>query len=161
MEGPEETPIVIAYDGSAVSRAGLQRAAALFKGRRAVVATVWEPGLASWPAGPDDTMGMAPMPPDPRLMQAVDTAQHDHAATVAQQGAVLARDLGLEAEPLSVADELDVADTLLRVAEDSAAAAVVIGSHGVSGFRSHVLGSVARKLLKHSDLPVVVVRSEG
>jgi hypothetical protein len=43
----QEAPVLIAYDGSDVSRAAVRRAAELFGGRPAVVATVWEPGLAA------------------------------------------------------------------------------------------------------------------
>ena len=57
-------------------------------------------------------------------------------------------------------DELDVADTLLELARERNAAVVVIGSHGVSGLRSHLVGSVARKLLAHCDRPVLVVRAD-
>jgi nucleotide-binding universal stress UspA family protein len=158
VESQDESPVVIAYDGSALSRAGIHRAAELFKGRPAVVATVWEPGLALMGPASYDAMGMDPLPVDPRTAQAVDTAEQDHAARVSEQGAGLARDLGLRAEPVAVPDEADVADSLLRLAESSGAAAVVIGSHGVSGLRSHLVGSVARKLLSHAALPVVVVR---
>ena len=37
-------PVLIAYDGSEVSRAAVRHAAELFAGRPAVLATVWEPG---------------------------------------------------------------------------------------------------------------------
>ena len=41
----EAALILIAYDGSEVSRAAVRHAAELFGGHRVVVATVWEPGL--------------------------------------------------------------------------------------------------------------------
>jgi hypothetical protein len=43
----EAAPILIAYDGSEVSRAAVRHAAELFAGRPAVLATVWEAGLAA------------------------------------------------------------------------------------------------------------------
>jgi hypothetical protein len=43
----DAAPVLIAYDGSEVSRAAIRRAAELFAGRPAVLATVWEPGLAT------------------------------------------------------------------------------------------------------------------
>jgi hypothetical protein len=37
----ERAPVVIAYDGSELSRAAVRHAAGLFQGRPTVVATVW------------------------------------------------------------------------------------------------------------------------
>ena len=55
-------PVLIAYDGSEVSRAAVRHAAELFAGRPAVLATVWEPGLATVAVGLPDTMGMGALP---------------------------------------------------------------------------------------------------
>ena len=57
-------------------------------------------------------------------------------------------------------DELDVADTLIDIARQRGAAVVVVASHGISGFRSRLLGSVSRKLIGHCDRPVLVIRGE-
>ena len=153
-----DAPVVIAYDGSDVAKAAVRHAAELFPGRRAVVVTVWEPGLALVPIGPPDSFGTTPIPVDPETVGEVDQAQQDHAARLAGEGAELAGSLGLAAEAHAEPDELDVADTVLDVARERGAAAVVIGSHGISGLRSHLVGGVSRKLLRHSELPVVVTR---
>jgi nucleotide-binding universal stress UspA family protein len=158
---PETAPVLIAYDGSDVSKAAIRRAAELFPERPALLATVWEPGLPAMAMGPPDALGMgAPVPPDPAIVEQVDRAQRDHATRVAAEGGELARSLGLAAEPHAVSDELDVADTLIHLARERGAAAVVVGSHGISGLRSRLLGGVSRKLLEHCDLPVLVVRGE-
>jgi nucleotide-binding universal stress UspA family protein len=154
----EAAPVLIAYDGSEVSRAAVRHAADLFPGRPALVATVWEPGLATFAVGLPDTMGMGTLPPDPDTVEAVDRLQREHATTVAGDGAEFARSLGLAAEPLAVPDEVDVADTLIAMARDHDAAAVVVGSHGISGLRSRLLGRVSRKLIEHCDRPVLVIR---
>jgi nucleotide-binding universal stress UspA family protein len=153
-------PVVIAYDGSEISQAALREAAKLFGRRPAVVATVWEPGLATTviPINAPEVMGGASFLPDPEVMQAVDRAQHEHATSVAQQGADLARSLGMTVEPHAVPDEADVGDTLIRLARERDAAAIVVGSHGISGLRTRLLGSVARKLIEHAECPVVVLR---
>ena len=78
---------------------------------------------------------------------------------MAGEGAELARSLGLAAEAHAVADDVDVADTVLDLARERGAAAVVVGSHGISGLRSHLVGGVSRKLIRHSELPVVVTRA--
>jgi nucleotide-binding universal stress UspA family protein len=151
--------VVIAYDGSEVSQAAVRQAAVLFPGHPAVVTTVWEPGLAQVPLGPPDDVDGVSLP-DPETIEVVDQAQREHAARVAREGADLARSLGLAAELHAVPMQLDVADTLIDFARERSAAAVVVGSHGISGLRSRLLGSVARKLIEHSDRPVVVVRDE-
>ncbi len=158
---PEPAPVLIAYDGSEVSRAAVRHAAELFAGRPAVLATVWEPGLAAVAMGLPDTMGMGALPPDPATVEALDRIQREHASTVAGDGAEFARSLGLSAEPQDVPDELDVADTLIRIAREHGAAVVVVGSHGISGLRSRLLGSVSRKLIEHCDRPVLVVRDDS
>jgi nucleotide-binding universal stress UspA family protein len=154
-------PVLIGYDGSEVSRAAVRHAAELFAGRPAVVATVWEPGLAAVPVGLPDTIGVGTLPPDPATVEAVDRVQHEHASTVAGEGAEFARSIGLAAEPQAVPDELDVADTLIGIARERGAAVVVLGSHGISGLRPRVLGSVSRKLIEHCDRPVLVIRDDS
>jgi nucleotide-binding universal stress UspA family protein len=158
---PETAPVLIAYDGSEVSRAAIRHAAALFPEWPAVVATVWEPGLAAAAVGPPDTFGMGTLPADLGTVEAVDRLQREHASTVGGDGAEFARSVGLVAEPRAVPDELDVADTLVGIARERGAAVVVVGSHGISGLRSRLLGSVSRKLIEHCDRPVLVIRDES
>ena len=152
-------PVLIAYDGSQLANAALERAAELFPDRPAVVVTVWEPGLAALLAAPGPDAFGATMPVDPRTVAEVDRAERDHAARLAEAGAERARSLGLHAKPHSVPDEVDVAETVLAVARERNAAAVVVGSHGISGLRARLLGGVARRLLEHCDRPVLVVRA--
>ncbi len=160
MSPTDAAPVLIAYDGSELSKAAVRHAAELFADRRAVVATVWEPGLATLSAGPPDSFGVDPVPPDPATVEMVDQAQREHATQVAAQGAELASSLGMSAEPHAVPDDLDVADTLIDIARDRGAAVVVVGSHGISGIRSRLFGTASRKLLSHSDRPVLVIRQE-
>jgi nucleotide-binding universal stress UspA family protein len=157
----EVAPVLIAYDGSEVSRSAVRHAAELFAGRPAVLATVWEPGLAAVPVGLPDTMGVGTLPPDPATIEAIDRLQREHASTVAAAGAEFARSVGLVAEPQAVPDEVDVADTLIDIARERGAAVVVVGSHGISGLRTRLLGSVSRKLIEHCDRPVLVIRDES
>ena len=155
---PEAAPVLIAYDGSEVSRAAVRHAAELFAGRPAVLVTVWEPALAV-PMGQPDSFGMGMLPPDPATLEAVDRAQREHASTVAGDGAEFARSVGLAAEAQAVPDEADVADTLIGIARERGAAVVVVGSHGI-GLRRRLLGSVSRKLIEHCDRPVLVIRGD-
>jgi nucleotide-binding universal stress UspA family protein len=156
----EAAPVLIAYDGSEVARAAVRQAAELFAGRPALVATVWEPGLAVVAMGRPDALGMSTVP-DPATVETIDRLQREHASTVAADGAELARSLGLAAAPQAVPDGVDVADTLIDIARQRGAAVVVVGSHGISGLRSRLLGSVSRKLIEHCDRPVLVIRDHS
>jgi nucleotide-binding universal stress UspA family protein len=158
---PAAAPVLIAYDGSEVSRAAVRHSAELFAGRPTVLVTVWEPGLAAISMGPSDSFGMGALSADPATVEAVDRLQGEHASTVAGEGAEFARSVGLVAEPQAVPDELDVADTLIGIARERGAAVVVVGSHGISGLRSRLLGSVSRKLIEHCDRPVLVIRDDS
>ena len=50
------------------------------------------------------------------------------------------------------------APVVISIARERDAAVVVVGSHGISGLRSRLLGSVARKVVEHCDRPVLVLR---
>jgi nucleotide-binding universal stress UspA family protein len=50
------------------------------------------------------------------------------------------------------------AQSLALVAEDPTIDLVVVGSHGRTGMKRILLGSVAEKLVRHAGLPVLVVR---
>ena len=158
----DAAPIVVAYDGSEIAKAALRNAAELLRPRPTVVVTVWEPALATLPMTPPDalTLGSPGIPADPETAEAVDRAERERATRLAHEGAELARSLGVAAEPYAVEDELDVADTVLHLARERGAAAIVTGSHGVSGLRTRLLGSVSRKLIQHSEIPVLVTRGE-
>jgi nucleotide-binding universal stress UspA family protein len=156
----ERAPVVIGYDGSKLSQAAVRQVAELFSGRPTVLATVWEPQWA-FATAPSDPLGTGIPAPDPEMIETVDRAKLEHASRIAEEGAELARSLGLEAEPHVVPDEVNVADTLIDVARERGAAAVVVGSHGRSDLRSLMLGSVSHKVVAHSDRPVVVVRGEN
>jgi nucleotide-binding universal stress UspA family protein len=147
-------PVIIAYDGSPASEQALQESAPLLAPRNAVVVVVWEPGLAFELWVPP----MEPAPIDIRTALEVDRALLERAQRLAEQGAETARKLGLDATGLAVADEITVADTLVRLADDNDAPAVVVGAHGHSGIREVLLGSTTRDLIRHAPCPVIVVR---
>ena len=151
--------MLIAYDGSELAQAAVRRAAELFSGARALVVTVWEPGLAAMASvNPGyDLAGLGPATLDPELASEVDQA---HATQVAKDGTRLASSLGFRAEPHAIPDQLRVADAVVAAATEHGAAVVVIGSHGITGLRSHLLGSTSRQILARCPLPVLVVRGD-
>ncbi|MFC7134586.1 MULTISPECIES: universal stress protein [Salinibaculum] len=54
--------------------------------------------------------------------------------------------------------EGDPADTILDYATEIDADLVVAGTHGRSGVQRRIIGSVAERLVRHSDCPVMTVR---
>jgi nucleotide-binding universal stress UspA family protein len=163
-ESPASGPkprLLIAYDGSDLAAAAVRSAAELFPGSAALVVTVWEPGLGAMAAvNPGlDAAGIVPVQADPELASEVDKAEEHHAAVVAREGAQLAGSLGLDAQPHAIPDDVHVAETIVDLAVERDAAAVVVGSHGLSGLRSRLLGSTSRQVLARCKRPVVVIRA--
>ena len=150
-------PILVAYDGSPEAKTALARAAALLPGRAAVVATVWEPGLASVLPDPGGIGGPA-APVDLGAVAEVDELMAKRAAGVAAEGAERARRAGLQAEPVSTEDEGNVAEMIARMADEHEAAVVVVGSRGLSGLKARLLGSTSESILHHCRRPVLIVR---
>jgi nucleotide-binding universal stress UspA family protein len=154
-------PAVVAFDGSPEARAAVAAAVELFPGRRLVIVSVWEPGLALALAPTRDLSGVGYPPPTAEEVQALDRAQHDHAVEMADAGAALARELGATAEPDPVADEVHVADTIAAVADRVDACAIAVGSRGLGRVRSRLFGSTSRELLQRAGRPVLVVKAPG
>ena len=155
----DRSPVIVAFDGSPAAQQAVRTAADLLGHRRLLVVTVWEPGLAMASMAHPDATGVTYAAPTPEEVAIVDHAEREHAEAVAEAGARMARDLGVEAEALPVPDGGDVADTVAAVAEQHEAIAVVVGSRGLGGIRSKVLGSTSRRLLHDTRLPVLVVRA--
>ncbi len=78
---------------------------------------------------------------------------------MAQRGAALAAELGLDAEGLAIADEVTVADTLVRVADEHDAAVIALGAHGHTTLREAILGSTSHDVMRHAKCPVLLVRA--
>jgi len=144
------SPVILCYDGSDDAAVAIQRAAALFGPRPAVVLVAWpraQAQLAYWP-------GMVYA----QDLEALDEAAAEGAAELAERGAALAREAGLDAEPMAMRASGAVWKAILDVAEDRDAAAIVLGSRGLSGIKSLVLGSVSGAVVHHATRPTLVVR---
>ena len=160
ITAPRTGPVVLGYDGSPVADRAVAEAAGLLAPHPALVVVVWEAGQAfeeAWPVGLD-----APVPPmDLRTALQLDEAAAESAAGTAQRGAALARSLGMQAECLVVADDVTVADTLVRVARERDARALVVGAHRHGAFSEVLLGSTSRDVLRHAHCPALVVREDA
>lgn len=144
-------PILVAYDGSEHARHAVGRAGELFPGRVAIVLHAWEPvELAAMRRG---AIGMSATLAE----QAVDAGADDEAARVATEGADLARQAGLAAEARIVQAVPSTWEAIVRVADEAGAAAIVLGSRGLRGLRSLVLGSVSHQVAQHAHQPVLVI----
>ena len=152
-------PVVIAFDGSPAALRALQEGAALLAPRRGLVVVVWEAGaaydLATIPSTGLDLPGAEL---DLRAAAELDQALYKDAQELARHGAAIARSLGMEADGLAVADEVTVAETLVRVARDVDAAAIVLGRHDHSALRDVLQGSTTKGVLRTAPCPVLVVR---
>jgi nucleotide-binding universal stress UspA family protein len=146
--------VVIGYDGSPAAERVLRETAELVSDRQALVVTVWEPGVPYELMQPT----IPPAPIDIRFALEVDESLYERAQRMAEQGAAIARDLGLKAEGLAVADDTTVAATLVRLATEHDAAALAVGSHGHNGVRELILGSTSREVVTDAPCPVVLAR---
>ena len=154
-------PLIIAFDGTPAAERAIRDAAALLGRRPAVVAVVWKAGLAfELMELPTATIGLPAAPIDVRTALEIDEHNYESASTLARQGAELARELGLEADPLVVAEdpETPIAETIVSLAKERDAQAVVVGPHRHGPV---LLGSVSRDVVRHAPCPVVVASRNG
>ncbi|MEO8688197.1 MAG: universal stress protein [Solirubrobacteraceae bacterium] len=145
--------ILLCYDGSSDARAAIDHAGELLSGQPATVLTVWEPFI-------DLVMhaGVGLMSP-PLNFEEIDAASEHAARERAEEGVERARHVGFNAQPRTRALTTTTADVILAEAEEVGAAAIVLGTRGLTGLKSMLLGSVSHALLQHADRTVIVVPS--
>jgi nucleotide-binding universal stress UspA family protein len=144
--------IVVGIDGSEASREALRWAVeeAKLRDARLVAVHAWsfvpaqplgEPGMLAVPAG--DLAGQL-------------SAESDAAATALDSAVDAASDgAGVEIEKKVV--EGDPGEAIISAA--AAADLIVVGSHGRTGLKAALLGSVSRHVVDHAQCPVVVVKA--
>jgi nucleotide-binding universal stress UspA family protein len=125
------------------------RGAALLRGHRATVLTVWSPFDTA-------ALGLSGGVED---MQESDAAGRLHAEHQAEAGARLAIELGFDAEPRTVDRRTTIAAAILGVADALDATAILMGSRGLTGVKSLLLGSVSRAVIQQAVRTVIVVPS--
>ena len=143
--------LLICFDGSEDAEQAIQRAGGLLVARDAVVLTVWQPtaalGSFSWGG---EAAGMV-------NFVELDRAGAEDAGRIAEEGVRLAREAGLEAEPVAIKATRPVWKTIVETADAQDAAAIVMGSRGLTGVRSMLLGSVSSAVVHHAVRPTLVV----
>ena len=149
-------PLLIAYDGSADSKAAVAAAAALAPGRSAVVVTAWSTVHDVLPASLLGTpFGMAA-----EGGRRLDEAAQSRALELATEGAELARDAGLDAEARVAQSAGPPWPAIVHCSDELDAAVVVAGSRGRSGFAAAMLGSTSQGILHHTGRPVLIATGE-
>jgi nucleotide-binding universal stress UspA family protein len=143
--------ILLCYDGSPNSKDAVARAADLFARQPATVLTVWE-GLGEVLArtGSDLTVSATEV-------DEVDNGSEQNARAQAEEGADLARAGGLSAQARIRRRDTSNWEAILDEADALGADAIVLGTRGLTGIKSLVLGSVSGAVLHHSDRPVLIV----
>lgn len=147
--------ILICFDGSDDARAAIEHAGRLLRGQPATVLTVWEPFTQVLVR---TTFGPVPLSPEFDVVQ-IDAATRRHAEELAEEGAGLAREAGLEAQARTCPQIGTIALSILQEAEKVDATAIVIGSRGLTGMKSLLLGSVSSAVVQRADRAVIVVPS--
>ncbi|MBC7541664.1 MAG: universal stress protein [Candidatus Sericytochromatia bacterium] len=137
--------VLLATDGSAGSRAAIQRVRTFFPHGRIDVVSVVPP--------PVMTSSLNPFSPSAPLM---DPQLEEDLATSAIRFAdpCLGEGHGVTYGKLHG----DPATTIVQVAGDRDVDAIVVGNHGRSALERLVMGSVATAVVNHATCPVLVLR---
>jgi nucleotide-binding universal stress UspA family protein len=144
-------PLVLCYDGSDGARYAIERAGRLLAGRDALVVTVWRPttglGSLAW-SGATTSMD---------TFVEFDRAGADGVDRLVSEGVRVAQEAGMEAAPLAVEATGPVWRTILEIAACHDASTIIMGSRGLTGVRSMLLGSISNAVLRHADRPTLVI----
>lgn len=144
-------PLVLCYDATENAARAIQVAGGLFAPRRALVVTVWQataPGGTTWPGLSDS----------PVAFFELDRAAAEHGGRIAGDGVRIAREAGLDAEPLAVEATGAVWKTIVEIADRHDAAAIVLGSSGPTGVRSLLRERISGAVAQHAERPTLVIQ---
>jgi nucleotide-binding universal stress UspA family protein len=143
----DDPRLLLCYDGSDQATEAIEFAAALFPhGTRTTVLYAWEPTTIA-AAG-----GMVPMaiPPD------AEEQDEARAVRLAEAGAQRARALGLDADARTEPATASAWRTIVDAA-DGEYDVIVMGTRGLTGVQSLLLGSTSHHVAQHAVCPVLIV----
>jgi len=152
--------ILLSYDGSADAQAAVDHAAQLMPGAETTVLTVWEPFIDTLARSGSPGLGMGVgIAGSYAGYEGIDEDNRNAALASAGEGAQRATEAGLVATARAVRHHGGLANTILAAAAEIDADAIVMGTRGLSGVKSFLLGSVSHAVVHHADRPVLVVPS--
>jgi nucleotide-binding universal stress UspA family protein len=154
--GEPAGPAVIGYDGSDGAKEAIGTAARLLAGREALVVHAWSSPVERSFVG--SSLLAMPIGELQEVVGDLDELFAAAARDVADEGAELAREQGLESRAVTVEAAPGTWRALAGVAAKEGAALIVAGSRGRGAAVSTVLGSVSSGLVHNASVPVLIVR---
>jgi len=154
----DRRPLVICYDGSPEARAALQEAARLFPGARALVVHVWQ-SIQSSAAFRYSAAGITGALAD--AMDELEAAGAEAAQKVADEGARLGAEAGLDTEARVVRAGERVWSPVVELLDREDALVAVVGPRGLGMMQSTVIGGFSGGLVHNARRPVLVVPRTG
>ena len=151
------TVILLCDDGSPDAEAAADQTARLFPDAAVTVIAVWEP-CAAMTTQAGFGLGFAYAAPAGDLAE-LDAILQERAAAAAAAAAARLRASGMTAQARAERERLSVPSTILAVAREIQADAIVLGTRGRGGVRSFLLGSVSHSVLENADRPTLVIPS--
>ncbi len=143
--------ILVCTDFSSCSEVALERAAEIAgrDGARVFLVHTYDPkrttGLGGWPVAPGDSEAW-----DESSMHRLREARHRHFAHLPDT------DVQYDAIPSS-----HPSMAICKIAKETKASLIVVGSHGRTGVLRRLLGSVAEATVRHAPCSVFVVREQA
>ncbi|MCL6454889.1 MAG: universal stress protein [Alicyclobacillus sp.] len=137
--------ILLAMDGSRCASEAAKQAAAF---------------LQAWPKATLSVVYVVPpaaYPLEAGVVVPIDLDMYDERG-VADVKAVFAEQFGAEPRAKFTVGHGVPADVICQMARETHADLIIIGSHGKGFVKRTVLGSVSEAVLRHADVPVLVVR---
>lgn len=139
--------IIVAYDGSPNSKKALQFGGEIAKELGADLTLV---------SVIDDDFSIFGGEFDVREFQQMQQAREDFGKKALADGTAQADKLGLKVTTALLIG--NPAEELIQYGQRENVYLIVVGSRGLGGFKSLVLGSVTQNILSHSSIPVLVAR---
>ena len=143
--------VLICYDGSDRAQHAIAVTATLFPGAHAHVLNVWEPLeriVARYAAiGPYLGEGVGE----------ADAGIEADSTALADAGAKLAVDAGLQATPHTASLQSTVWEAVVDLAEELDVDAIITGTRSLHGVREALANTLSHALLQHSARPVLAI----